>query len=139
MRNCHYITIWNSLIVFLSFCLFVLLYFCLLVFLWSNNTCIACKIRFPIKTMVGSSFFRYLYFPVFLVRMRRNTINHKGNILFAFLFSAARSPRRNICGISSFTFFTTMLSVPSWKTANILDLIFLRLCRDPKSTCMDIW
>ena len=26
----------------------------------------------------------FVFFPVFLVRMRRNTINHKGNILFAF-------------------------------------------------------
>ena len=39
---------------------------------------------------------RYLYFPVFVVRMRRNTINHKGNILFAFPFSRPPEHLRNI-------------------------------------------
>ena len=99
--------------------------------LWSTDACLACKIIFSIKTLVLSSFFlRYLYFPVFVVRMRRNTINHKGNILFAFL--CCHPP----VGISSFTFFTTMLSLPLWKTANILDLRFQRLLGDSTSTYM---
>ena len=66
------------------------------------------------------------------------TKHNKPQRQYFVCFSRPPLPRWNICGISSFTFLTTMLSLPLWKTAaNILHRIFWRPRQDPTSTDED--